>query len=124
MCCRMEDPPMAGKLTETAVSRARVPAAGRQIFLWDSQVIGFGVRILPGGSKTFWFQYRPGGGRSVSARMVRIGSYPAISVADARKAARVLAGEIARGIDPAAKRQAQRTRSATTLRALLAEDSA
>src|SRR5215472_1718355 len=115
---------MAEKLTETAVSRARAPKTG-QVFLWDSQVTGFGVRILLGGSKTFWFQYRPfGGGRSVSSRMVRIGSYPAISVADARKAARVFAGEIARGIDPAAKRQAERTRSTTTLLTLLAEDGA
>jgi integrase len=111
---------MAGKLTETAVSRAQVPTTG-QVVLWDNQVIGFGLRILSGGSKTFWFQYRPAGGRSVSARMVRIGAWPTVPLADARKRARDLAGQVARGIDPAAKRQAERARSESTLRTLLAE---
>jgi integrase len=111
----------ARKLTETAVRRALVPPGKAQAFLWDGQVTGFGVRLLAAGSKTFWFQYRPPGGRSVSARMVRIGAWPAVSLNDARKAARDLAGQVARGIDPAAKRQAERAKSESTLRTLLAE---
>src|SRR5262249_47240355 len=107
MCCRMEEALMAEKLTETAASRTRAPATG-QIFLWDTKVTGFGLRILPGGSRTFWFQYRPLGGRSVSSRMVRIGS--------------AYWGVVARGEDPAASRQAARTRDKATLRTLLAED--
>src|SRR5262249_8447978 len=91
-----------------------------QVMLWDRQVTGFGVRILPTGSRTFWFQYRPGGGRSVSARMVRIGRFPAISVAVARKRAADLYGEGARGGNPAAARQAERMRDKATLRVLLA----
>ena len=112
---------MAKKLTKAAVKRASAPTTG-QAFLWDSQVTGFGVRILPGGSKTFWFQYRPPGGRSVSSRMVRIGVFPAISVAVARKRAGELYGEVARGGNPAAARQAERMRDKATLRVLLAED--
>src|SRR5262249_25888894 len=73
---------------------------------------------------TFWFQYRPGGGRSVSARMVRIGRFPAISVAVARKRAADLYGEVARGGNPAAARQAERMRDKATLRVLLAENGA
>src|SRR5262249_32602622 len=98
---------------------AHRPATG-QIFLWDSQVTGFGVRILPSGLKTFWFQYRPGG-RSVSARMVRIGTFPAISVANARQAAPTLYREVAPGGQPAPPRQAERMRDKATLRVLLAE---
>jgi integrase len=108
---------MAAKLTETAASRAQVRAGKTQAFLWDAAVTGFGLRVLPAGSRTFWFQYRAAG----KSRMVKIGTYPTTSVADARKAARVFAGEVARGLDPAAKRQAQRAHSATTLRTLLAE---
>src|SRR5262245_9456927 len=105
---------MAGKLTDAAVSRARVPAGKRQAFLWDTTVTGFGVRILPSGSKTFWFQYRPPGGRSVSARMISIGKFPAIKVDKARKRAGEFYGEVAGGGDPAAKRKAERTRDKAT----------
>ena len=104
---------MTKKLTEAAVKRAHKPAAG-QTFLWDSTVHGFGVRILPSGSKTFWFQSRPRGGGS--SRMVRIGTFPAISVAKARKIASTYAGKVAGGGDPAADLQAERMRDKATLR--------
>jgi len=80
------------------------------------------VRILPGGSRTFWFQYRTSGGRSGKNRMVRIGSWPTVSLNAARKAARDLAGQVARGQDPAAKRQEAKRRDSSTLRHLLAAD--
>src|SRR5262249_32809390 len=83
---------MGKNLTEAAVKRARAPKAG-QAFLWDAAVKGFGLRILPSGSKTFWFQYRPRGGGS--SRMVRIRSFPDISVAKARKIASTYAGKVA-----------------------------
>ena len=60
----------AGKLTETRIAKAELRPDQKQEILWDSEVRGFGVRILPR-SKVFWFQYRPGGGRR-SSRMVRI----------------------------------------------------
>ena len=109
---------MGKKLTEVAVQRVHRPKTG-QTFLWDSKVAGFGVRILPSGSRTFWFQYRPRG--RGSSRMVRIGTFPAISVADARKVARRFVGEVAGGGDPAAELHAERMRDKATLRALLAE---
>ena len=93
---------MTKNLTEPAVKRARAPKTG-QTFLWDGAVKGFGVRILPSGSKTFWFQYRPRGG---SSRMIRIGPYPAILVAKARKIASTYAGKVAEGGNPAADLQA------------------
>ena len=97
---------MGKKLTEAAVKRARAPKTG-QVFLWDTDVKGFGVRILPSGSKTFWFQYRPRGG---SSRMVRIRSFPDISVAKARKIASTYAGKVAEGGNPAADLHAERMR--------------
>jgi Arm DNA-binding domain len=111
---------MTCKLTETAVRRAGVPTTG-QIMIWDSGVTGFAVRILPSGVRTFWFQYRTAGGRSGKNRMVRIGSWPTVSLSDARKAARDLAGQAARGQDPAAKRQEAKRRDSSTLRTLFAE---
>jgi integrase len=112
---------MAHKLTETILHRARVPAIG-QTMVWDSAVTGFAVRVLPGGSRTFWFQYRTPGGRSGKNRMVRIGSWPTVSLNDARKAARDLAGQVARGQDPAARKQEAKHRASSTLLHLLAAD--
>ena len=109
---------MTKKLTEAAVQRARAPKTG-QVFLWDDAVRGFGVRILPSGSKTFWFQYRPKGGGS--SRMIRIGPYPARTVAKARDAARRYLGEVSDGGNPAAERRAERMRDKATLRVFLAE---
>jgi len=109
---------MGKKLTEARVKRAHRPKTG-QVFLWDTDVKGFGVRILSSGSKTFWFQYRPRGGGS--SRMVRIRSFPDISVAKARKIASTYAGKVAEGGNPAAELHAERMRDKATLRALLAE---
>jgi hypothetical protein len=70
----------AAKLTDAMIRKARLGPQQKQQILWDTSVTGFGLRILAGGSKTFWFQYRPPGGRSVSSRMVRIGPWPSISL--------------------------------------------
>jgi integrase len=112
----------AQRLTETMIDKAGLPPQQKQEILWDSAVRGLGLRILPR-SKTFWFQYRPGGGsHSFASRMIRIGAYPAIKLASARRAARDLAGKIARGGDPAAEKQEERRRASSTLRTLLAVD--
>ena len=112
---------MTRKLTETVVRRVPAPTAG-QTMIWDQAVTGFAVRILPGGSRIFWFQYRTRGGRAGKNRMVRIGTWPTVSLAAARRAAKVLAGQVAHGQDPAAERQEAKRRDSSTLRSLLAAD--
>jgi len=112
---------MTRKLTETIVRDAPVPTTG-QTMIWDSSVTGFAVRILPGGSRTFWFQYRTPGGRSGTNRMVRIGTYPETSVANARKRALDFAGQVVRGQDPAAQRAEAKRHDSSTLRILLVEE--
>ena len=79
---------MAERLTETtirqAIREARLQPRAKQLVLWDAKITGLCRRLLPGGSMTFWYQYRPGGGgRGVSTRMVRIGTYPELSLAAA-----------------------------------------
>ena len=49
-------------LTKIAVEKAH-PEPGRQLFLWDSKVPGFGVRIFPSGRRKYIFQYRTQGRR-------------------------------------------------------------
>jgi len=110
-------------LTKTRIEKAKVLPCAHQLMLWDSVVSGFGVRCLPGGSKTFVYRYRPhGGGRSVNPRLLKLGSFPSISLDDARTAARIHAGNVARGRDPARQRAEERRRERATLGKLLAED--
>jgi integrase len=112
----------ASKLTETLIANAAIPDGKQQVFLWDGSrggVTGFGVRILPGGSKTFWFQYRNVSG---TVRMIRIGASPTVKLDHARKRGRDLAGQVARGKDPAAEKQEAKRAAGSTLRQLLATD--
>jgi integrase len=110
-------------LTKSRIEKAKVLPGTGQIMLWDSIVSGFGVRCLPGGSKTFVFRYRPnGGGRSVNPRLLKLGAFPSISLDDARTAARIEAGNVAKGKDPAQQRAEERRRNRATLGKLLAED--
>jgi integrase len=110
-------------LTRGRIEKAKVPPGASQIMLWDAAVSGFGVRCLPGGSKTFVFRYRPhGGGRSVNPRLLRLGSFPSIGLAAARIAARIAAGNVAKGEDPAQQRAEERRRNRATLGKLLAAD--
>jgi len=110
-------------LTKSRIEKAKVPPGTGQIMLWDTIVSGFGVRCLPGGSKTFVFRYRPhGGGRSVNPRLLKVGPFPSISLDDARAAARIHAGDVAKGRDPAEQRAEERRRNRATLGKLLAED--
>ena len=109
-------------LTKTRIEKAKVPPGTGQIMLWDTIVSGFGVRCLPGGSKTFVFRYRPyGGGRRVNPRLLKLGGFPSISLDDARAAARIHAGNVAKGKDPARQRAEERRRQRAVLGKLLAE---
>jgi Arm DNA-binding domain len=55
------------------------------VFLWDTEVAEFSVRVRPSGSKTFVAQYRAGGGRSGQSRRFTIGRFGVLTVDEARK---------------------------------------
>ena len=97
------------KLTDKTIKNAKAPVSGRAM-LWDSVVANeatlpgsFGLRVTPNGVKSWIIMYRiedakkPG---KTKQQYRKIGSYPALSLAQARGAARealILAGQ---GIDP------------------------
>jgi len=90
-----------------------VPAAG-QIDYWDQLTPGFGVRVSYGGRKSFQVLARING----KLKRTTIGSYPRVSLADARKQAERILKDAAEGISPKdreveerRKRQAQRLNS-------------
>ncbi|WBL33078.1 tyrosine-type recombinase/integrase [Sinirhodobacter sp. HNIBRBA609] len=70
---------------------------GQDYFVWDSQIAGFGVRVMPSGAKTYQAQYRKGG----RTRRVSLGRHGKITVDEARRLAKDVMGQVAMGENPA-----------------------
>ena len=94
------------KLTKRVVDATA--ATDRDVFVWDSDLTGFGLRVRKGGSKTFIAQYRAGGGRTGTTRRFTVGRYGTLTVNEARAEARNILLAAAKGSDPASDRKAKR----------------
>jgi integrase len=77
----------------------------QDVFAWDSEIRGLGVRLKPSGTKTFFVQYR---NRSNRTRRLVIGQYGILTVELAREMARERLVEVIKGEDPSAERKAAR----------------
>jgi len=60
------------KLTKRIVETQK--SKDKTYFVWDSELTGFGLKILPSGKKTYLIQYRMGG-RSKRTRRMTIGPH-------------------------------------------------
>jgi integrase len=94
-CSREWGVMMQGKITKKLVDSIQRPESG-QVFLRDSELAGFGIRITPT-RKTFILEKRMGG----RPRRITLGPYPGLSVEDARDLAKEKIGDISKGKDPA-----------------------
>ena len=95
------------KANASELNRRTVEAAHPGQFLWDDGtrgISGFGLRVTPGGTRTFIYRYRADG----KQRFLNLGRYPALTIEQARKLARVKAGEVGVGLDPQDTRKALR----------------
>lgn len=92
------------KLTKTFIEK--LPAKPSSYFVWDSQVVGFGIRVMPTGSRTFQIQYSKGG----RTRRSSLGRFGVMTVDQARLRARELLGLVAMGRNPV-EEEAQARRS-------------
>src|SRR3989338_2160595 len=91
------------RLTDQIVKKALPPAQGQAIF-WDDEIKGFGLRVTPGGAKSFILDYRADGRQ----RRITIGASPDWTVAAAREAAKKLKREVDSGNDPMGDRHDER----------------
>ena len=83
------------KLTKRTVEALKIEA--KDYFVWDSQIAGFGLRVMPSGAKTYQAQYRKGG----RTRRVSLGRHGKITAEQARKLAQEVMGSVAKGDNPA-----------------------
>jgi integrase len=90
------------KLTKRTVEAAEVKAS--EYFLWDDEVPGFGLRVLPSGRKGFVVQYRAGR----RPRRISLGPSTVLTCEQARTRAITIIAAVRNGDDPAAKRDADR----------------
>jgi integrase len=93
-------------LTAASVERIKPPAKG-QVDHFDRGFPGLALRVSYAGGKSFVFFYRIAG----RLRRMTLGTYPALSLADAREEWRKARQEAQRGRDPALERK--RVKSAT-----------
>jgi integrase len=98
------------QLTDLAVRHLKPEAARYEV--WDTLLVGFGVRVAPTGRFTWIVRYRataPGGAtirrREVIGKPWR-GIKPATSLKDARDLARVRLDLVGQGVDPVAQDEA------------------
>lgn len=88
-----------GKLTKRAIDGFATPDV-KQLIYWDTEVKGFGVRVLPSGLKTFVVQYRTLEGVK---RRLNLGRFGPLTVEKARDLAKLKLAEVIVGEDPADK---------------------
>lgn len=97
---------MIVKLTKRTVD-AIIPG-DRASVAYDTELKGFGVRVAPKGSLSWFIEYRPGaGGRRVAKRRMYFGGRE-FAPEQARQAAKEMLASIALGGDPVAKRREER----------------
>lgn len=91
------------KLTSRLVESAKPGPGSQRLELWDNQLQGFGLRVAAGekGVRSWFCMYRLAG----QQRRLTLGHYPAMSLADARAAAREAFQMVSEGRDPARERK-------------------
>lgn len=92
------------KITKRTVDALK-PKPGRDAFLWDGELKGFGVRMKPSGAAAFLIQYRNAEGRT---RRQVIGKVGTLTPDEARTLAIAKLAAVAKGGDPAEDRQVDR----------------
>ena len=96
---------MRKPLTDALV-RSVAPPAGGRIEINDLRSIGLTLRVASGGSRTWCFRFRdPRSGKSVRST---IGSYPDLSLGDAREKADEFRKLVAKGKNPVTVKRQER----------------
>lgn len=105
---------MSKKITKTMIDKTEANLHG-DVWLWDTEVEGFGVRIKPTGRKTYVVRYRNADGVQ---RKITLGRCSDMAPEKARELARKEFTKVAEGQDPAAERAPAAKDQAVTVRGM------
>ena len=89
------------KITKRIVDAFEPDPAGEQL-IWDTELKGFGVRMMPSGVASYIIKYRNAEGRQRKMTVGRVGT---LMPEEARQLAREKLAEASKGADPSAERQ-------------------
>jgi integrase len=92
-------------LTEKSISHAKPKEKLYRVS--DGIRNGLSLEVSPEGGKRWRLRYRFGG----KAKMISLGTYPLVSLAEARELAKGAQNELARGVDPSARKKEERSRA-------------
>ncbi|MGI0525981.1 tyrosine-type recombinase/integrase [Rhizobium giardinii] len=95
------------KITKRLIECA-IPGA-KDVFIWDEDLAGYGLKVTPKGRKVFVLQYRIGR----QSRRMTLGVFGQITTDQARSQAQAALRKVARGEDPMAEREAKREEQST-----------
>lgn len=95
------------RITKRSVEN--LAATGKRYEVRDDTITGFLVRVGAKGDKAFYFVYRAGKGRGAPLKRLHIGSFPSMTVEQARLIAKDKSAQAALGGDPAQEAHAART---------------
>jgi integrase len=93
-----------GRISKKSVDDLVCPEHQDRVFLWDDALAGFGVAAYPKGKKVYVVQYRQAG----RSRRSAIGDHGRLTPTEARSEAKKILGNVEKGEDPIAVRQAER----------------
>lgn len=92
------------KFTKTALLALKPPETGKRLAVYDTEIPKLTMRITPAGSRTFYVVKRAG----ANMAWVKLGTFPDMTVEQARGEAQKILAEFATGANPAAARRAVR----------------
>jgi len=97
------------KLTKSVVDKIKPVQGKDQAFYRDEQLKGFALRVTSAGVKSFIVETRIDG----KVKRMTLGKYGQITAEEARKQAKNVLGQIAKGDNPIAEKKANRIKSLT-----------
>ena len=103
------DNKIAVKLTKSIVDKINPVLDKDQVFYRDENLKGFALRVTSTGMKSFVVETRIEG----KVKRITLGKYGPITVEEARKQAKTLLGQIARGDNPIAEKKSNKIKTMT-----------
>ncbi|HEV2899892.1 MAG TPA: tyrosine-type recombinase/integrase [Pseudaminobacter sp.] len=95
----MSDSERSVKITKRVVDATK--PNGTDFYVFDSELIGFGIRVRKTGGMAYIARYRAGSGRHAPVRRVTIAKVGKVTPEQARDAAKAVLASVVKGNDPA-----------------------